>query len=96
MDKNYVVPDHTQDPNGNKRHQELNAKIFTALDYGTSNSTLRSKVNKYRRLKDGRKQQLKMVGQNVSSVLRESSFVRETSRRSEDSDVINRYPIGCG
>ena len=51
---NFKVPDPTSDPSGYQKYLELNAMAFSAIDYGTTDSTLRSKVEKYRALKDGR------------------------------------------
>ena len=54
LSSTYQVSDPQADPQDYAHYLAQNAKTFSALDYGTSDSTLRSKVNKYRTTKDGR------------------------------------------
>ena len=54
MEAKYQVPNRSTNPAEYAQYLDLNAKTFCAINYGTSESTLRSKVSKHRATKDGR------------------------------------------
>ena len=54
LTKVYVVPSEQVDPQAHSRYLKLNRKTFSAIDYGTSDSTLWNVVEKFRATQDGR------------------------------------------
>ena len=54
LDPNYIRPSRRNEPQEYAKYLKMNQTTFSALDYGTTDSIIRHKVNRFRADKDGR------------------------------------------